>query len=351
MLSKLLYLLIPFIGIAFGGLYQQPSHEPVSNQNLKHISNHLSVINFDAPLSLDFSGESVPLEVPAVKKKLDREIRKYVKYYAGSALTLKRANRYKETFLSILRSQGVPEDFFYLSVAESNLANVTSPVGAQGFWQFMPQTAREYGLEVSATVDERLHPERATYAACRYLLSSYRQFGNWSLVAASYNMGAPGLQRTIERQCNQNYFDLKLNRETGQYLYRILGYKCIIEQPERYGFNLDDRDLYYPLGYKVVRVSENIRDLRTFAQENGTTWQALRMMNPWLISDHLNVQEGKTYEIRIPRSEVFAHELMVETIAEPDSSVDMNDEEDLIGISDTQQMSEQITEPENESKN
>ncbi|MEZ4827448.1 MAG: lytic transglycosylase domain-containing protein [Bacteroidia bacterium] len=323
MIPKFLYLLIPVVGLVFGSFYQNPSHSSSTQQNLKHISGHLSVINFGAPASLQFAGEEVPLQNPQIKQKLDREIARNVKYYPGSMLTLKRANRYSETFRKILRSKGVPEDFFYLAVAESNLANASSPVGAQGFWQFMENTAREYGLEISSTVDERYHPEKATHAAANYLKASYKQFQNWALVAAAYNMGGPGLQRVIQQQTSDSYYTLKLNRETARYMYRILGYKCIIDQPARYGFTFEEKDLYQPVPFKVVRVRENINDLRTFAQANGITYQNLKNMNPWLISDHLEVQPGKVYEIRIPTvNEFHAGELFLQSFQTIDSSED-----------------------------
>lgn len=349
MISKLLYLLIPILGLAFGSFFQNPSQSSSSQQNLKHISGHLSVINFGAPSSLNFAGEEVPLQNAQIKQKLDREIARNVKYYSGSLLTMKRANRYRDTFLKILRAKGVPEDFFYLAVAESNLANASSPVGAQGFWQFMENTALEYGLEISATVDERYHPEKSTHAAANYLLASYRQFNNWALVAAAYNMGGPGLQRVMDQQTAKNYYGLNLNRETARYMYRILGFKCIIDQPDRYGFTFEEKDLYQPIPYKVVKVSENIDDLRTFAQQNGSTYQILKNMNPWLISDHLEVKPGKVYEVRFPlKGEIHANELLLQSSQGIDSSEDM--EAGLEMNSGSQHQSEQNRERKDEPK-
>ncbi|MDX2247851.1 MAG: lytic transglycosylase domain-containing protein [Bacteroidia bacterium] len=349
MISKLLYLLIPIVGLTFGSFFQFPSQHSSSQQNLKHISGHLSVINFGAPASLDFAGEEVPLQNPQVRQKLDREISRYVKHYSGSLVLLKRANRYRDTFLKILRAKGVPEDFFYLAVAESNLTNASSPVGAQGFWQFMENTAREHGLEVSATVDERYHPEKSTSAAASYLLASYRQFQDWALVAAAYNMGGPGLSRSMKQQTSDSYYGLKLNKETSRYMYRILGYKCILDQPDRYGFAFEEKDLYQPIAFKVVKVSENINDLRNFAEQNGSTYSILKNMNPWLISDHLDVQPGKVYEIRFPlNSEVNAGELLLQTTEGYDSSEDEAVVPEM--NSGSQHQSEQNTEVKDEPK-
>ncbi|MCB0838844.1 MAG: lytic transglycosylase domain-containing protein [Bacteroidetes bacterium] len=345
MISKLLYLLIGFAGIAIGNLSFNQSSEPQPAQDLKQLSQHLSVINFGPPANLEFGGQKVPLDRPEVKKRLERELSKNVKYHHSTLLTLKRMNRYRETFVNILEKKGVPADFFYMAVAESNLANATSPVGAQGFWQFMKPTARAYGLEVSTTVDERFHPEKATFAAARYLKDYYEQFGDWSLVAAAYNMGGPRLKRKMKVQPGKDYYGLDLNSETDNYMYRILGYKCILEQPMRYGLNFTEDELYNPIRYKVVSVNENISDLRTFAMENGSTYELMKLMNPWLIADHLAVKEGKTYYIRFPfTEELNASELLVKTIRESESLV----EEEPTADSDAQLESEPNTESEDE---
>ena len=227
-------------------------------------------------------------------------------------LTFKRVNRYRDQFFNILEEQGIPRDFFYLAIAESHLSNAVSPVGAKGFWQFVESTGRQYGLEISLTVDERFHPEKAAYAASRYLYDNYSQFKSWILVAAAYNMGPSGLSRAMKAQDKVSYFELDLNKETSNYLYRILALKYILEQPERYGFNIHNDQLYQPLSYRKVRVTENIPDLVTFAKSNGSSYKEMKIMNPWLISNHLEVLPGKTYEIRFPVKSGFkAFELAV----------------------------------------
>ena len=285
---------------------------PQQESQLKNIAEHLSVINFGPPSHVEFCGEAIPMDNDKVKEKLTEEIRRNTDYYASMLLTFKRVNRYKEQFFTILEEQGIPRDFFYLSIAESHLSNAISPVGAKGFWQFVESTARQYGLEISETVDERFHPEKSAYAASRYLYDNYSQFKSWVLVAAAYNMGPGGLSRAIKTQGTASYFELNLNRETSRYLYRILALKYILEQPERYGFNIRNDQLYQPLSYRKVRVTENIPDLVTFAKSNGSSYREMKLMNPWLISNHLEVLPGKAYEIRFPvRPDFKAFELAV----------------------------------------
>ncbi|MEL6133317.1 MAG: lytic transglycosylase domain-containing protein, partial [Bacteroidota bacterium] len=205
--------------------------------------------------------------------------------------------------------------FLYLSVAESALSNATSPVGAKGFWQFMPATARSYGLEVSATVDERFHPEKATHAASRYLRRSYKDFGDWALVAAAYNMGPSGLRRQLRAQNKDSYYQLKLNRETQNYFYKIMAYKIILDQPYQFVIQIEEKKIHKPLPYKSVYVRQNIDDLAIFAEQNQTDLASLRNLNPWLISHKLITKVGKTYEIRIPLfSNLRADELVVDDV-------------------------------------
>lgn len=316
-MSKLVYFIIP-IGILLSGIAitQSQRSGPLPTDQfdeLKHLSAQVSVINTDAPIGLNFGGERVPLEVAKVKKRIDREINKHMKYHASTMQTFKRAYRYKDDFVKTLRRHDIPEDFFYMSVAESNLSNAKSPVGARGFWQFMRSTAGHYGLEVSATVDERYHPEKATVAACQYLLDAYKQLGDWTLVAASYNMGQGGIQKAMKRDGHRDYYHLDLNRETAQYMYRILGYKVVMEEPFRFGFSLNERKMYRPIPYYTVNVTQNIDDLVAFAHDNGHTYRELKTLNPWLITDRLEVAENKTYKVRFPLTTNWsASELLVE---------------------------------------
>lgn len=321
LLSRSIYFLVP-LGIVLAGMSLKGFDSQPAVHDLRFISGHLSVLDMTPPEGLTFCEQRVPLEREDVRLQLEKELERLLRYPSGVQLILKRANRYREPFQQILRSRGIPEDFFYLAIAESNLANQTSSAGAQGFWQFMAPTAQQYGLEVSSTVDERFHPEKATWAATAYLRDSYKQFGDWALVAASYNMGGYGLSRAMERQQSEDYFALDLNPETSRYLYRILAYKCLFEHPNRYGISVQRASLYQPIPYSVLMVRENIADLASFAESQGISYRTLKTLNPWLTGPSLTVEAGKTYEIRFPLSQdLSATELLVESApqSEPDS--------------------------------
>jgi len=170
----------------------------VSNENITE--KNPIVKGYYFPTEVDFAGEKTPLNIADVKERFDRELLVNANLDASTLLIIKRANRAFPIIEPILKKNGVPDDFKYLAVAESALINATSSAGAKGFWQFMPATAKEYGMEVNDIVDERYHLEMSTEAACKYLLGAYKKFGSWTLAAASYNGGLGGVNKQITFQ-------------------------------------------------------------------------------------------------------------------------------------------------------
>lgn len=259
-----------------------------------------SIRLFDLPSELSFAGESVPLSIPDVRERLEREI--YVNAYweSNMLLLMKRSSKFLPEIEAWLKENNVPDDFKYLAIAESGLMNVTSPAGARGFWQFMPATAKEYGLEVSKDVDERYHFEKATKAASRYLTKAHAKFGDWTAVAASYNMGQTGFAKRQEEQLSRNYYELYLNDETSRYMFRILAFKVIFEDPAAFGFKLRPKDYYQNPPLKSIKVTSDIKNLASWAKTNGSNYKDLKLYNPWLRDKDLNIKRGKSYEILLP---------------------------------------------------
>ncbi|MDT8401726.1 MAG: lytic transglycosylase domain-containing protein [Bacteroidales bacterium] len=258
------------------------------------------VISFELPDTLSFAGERVPLENFDTRESLDRELNSNAYFHSSTLLLMKRSHRYFPVIEPILKEYGIPDDFKYLSVAESNLTNAVSPVGATGFWQFMASTAKEYGLVINKEIDERYHLEKSTVAACRYFLKSYEKYGNWTMVAASYNRGSNGVDRQIEIQGQDNYYDLLLPEETSRYLFRILAFKTIFSQPENYGFVIPQEHLYPPLEYITVTIDTTVNSFAAFATVFGTNYKILKALNPWLRQPFLNNSPGKSYDIKVP---------------------------------------------------
>ncbi|MGC4041749.1 MAG: lytic transglycosylase domain-containing protein [Flavobacterium sp.] len=254
------------------------------------------------PASVDFAGEATPLQISDVRERLDRELLVNANLDATTVLIIRRANRYFPVIEPILQQYGVPDDFKYLAVIESGLMNVTSPSGAKGFWQFMPDTAKERGMEVNELVDERYHLEKSTEAACKYLLAAKAKFGTWTMAAASYNGGMAGLGKRVDEQKVTNYYDLGLTDETARYVFRIIALKEIMKNPALYGFSIYPNELYPPIPTKNVEVDSTVNDLTAFAQSQGINYKILKIHNPWLRDKKLLNPSKKKYEIKIPLS-------------------------------------------------
>lgn len=252
------------------------------------------------PIAADFAGEKTPLQITDVRERLDRELLINANLDATTALIIKRANRVFPTIEPILQKYGVPDDFKYLAVIESGLTNATSSSGAKGIWQFMPDTAKEKGMEVNDIVDERYHLEKSTEAACKYLLSAKEKFGSWTLAAASYNGGMSGVSKKIEEQKVTDYYDLALTEETSRYVFRILALKEIMKSPEKFGFTLFSTDLYTRIPSKKIEVDSTINDLADFAKTQGINYKILKIHNPWLRDKKLINPSKKKYELEIP---------------------------------------------------
>ncbi len=252
------------------------------------------------PDTLKFAGEKVPLNVYYVREGLDREILSNMYWHTNTILNMKRAYRFFPVIEPILKRHNIPDDFKYLCVIESNLMNVTSPAKAQGYWQFIKATGKKYGLEISEEIDMRNSLEASTEAACKFLKALYNQFGSWTLAAAAYNCGENGLQRQLNLQEVDNYYDLRLNSETARYVYRIMAMKLIMQNPQDYGFHLRYKDMYPQLPYRTAELKGQNVDLYQFAKEHNTTYKMLREMNPWIITNKLTNKANKTYTVRLP---------------------------------------------------
>ena len=303
-LSKVLTLLtVIAFSVIIGGLFFSSYPADVKNRVVNTASGPQEIF-FTAvtlPEKLDFADESVPLENFDVRESLDREMLIIANFHSQELLYLKKTTRYFSIIDPILKKNEIPDDFKYLALAESGfLDKIVSPAGAVGIWQFMKGAAIEYGLEVNEEVDERYHIEKATEAACRYLKNSFLKYGNWTMVAASYNAGISGMNRQIDVQDSKNYYDLLLNEETSRYIFRILALKLVIGDPEKYGFKVSDDEKYPIIPFKEVKVAGSIKSFTDYARENNINYKLFKQFNPWLRQPYLKNLKGKIYTVKIP---------------------------------------------------
>ena len=256
----------------------------------------------DVPRSIIFAGEKVSLTAQDRHERMDREILSFTYSHINTMLMIKRANRLFPIVEPILKECGVPDDFKYLMIIESNGdIEARSPAGAGGLWQFLEKTGREYGLEVNGEVDERYNIEKATKAACAYLKESYAKYGDWLTVAASYNTGRANVDKRIAAQRERKAIDLVLLPETSRYIFRLMAIKSIFANPKSYGFNLRSSDLYPQLPIaKTITVEKSVANWADFAKTHGLTYLQLHEANPWIRSTTLTNKGKKTYQVKIP---------------------------------------------------
>ena len=266
----------------------------------KNVADTYQISAIEIPEDLNFAGETVPQEDPEIMERVDREFLVNTYWQSNALLLMKRANKYFPIIEPILKKNGIPDDFKYLAVAESGLQNVVSPAGAAGFWQIMRGTGREYGLEVNDNVDERYHVEKATQVACDYLNKWKDRFGSWTLTAAAYNAGPAGVQKYMDIQQVDDYYDLLLGQETGRYVFRILAIKEIISNRDKYGFQLDEEDMYAKVPTFKVEVDTAVTSWADFASLYEINYKVLKRHNPWLREPYLNNSSRKKYTIEIP---------------------------------------------------
>ncbi len=254
------------------------------------------------PAFIVFAGDTIRFDRVDLRERMDRELIAFTYSHSNSLLMLKRSGRIFPQVEPILAANGVPDDLKYLMAIESNLSETAfSVAGAAGLWQFMKDVGREYGLEVSMTVDERYNLKKETEAACAYLKKSYAKFGDWMTVAASYNGGINGVTRRITAQHQKKALDLHLVEETSRYMFRILVAKLFFENPEQFGFTVEEEERYpYIPPKRTIVVTTPIDDLAEFAEKQGVTYAQLRRANPWLRDTHLAIGRGRYYEIDIP---------------------------------------------------
>lgn len=296
------------------------SIQSFSNKNEYPASNAGKPVQVAAPFTIPsrlvFAGEPVPLENFDTRESLDRELLVNAYWHSRTLLVLKKSKRYFAIIEPILKKYGIPEDFKYVPMAESGFDYTVSPAGAAGVWQLVEATAKEYGLEINNEVDERYHLEKSTEAACKFLLESYNLYKNWTLAAASYNVGRKNINNQIERQQVNNYYDLLLNEETARYVFRLLAFKLISENPGAFGFYLDNDDYYPSIPVIEVKVDSSISNIARFASSYSINYKILKHFNPWLRENYLTNKSGKTYLIKIPEGSKRSYPEMAANVNE-----------------------------------
>ena len=225
-----------------------------------------------------------------------------------------RSGRYRDMVLETLKQQGVPQDLIYLAQAESGFQPLAvSRAGARGMWQFMAQSASNYGLARNWWIDERQDPQKSTVAAARHLKDLYSQFGDWYLAMAAYNTGASNVQHAVERTGYADFWELYrrgvLPKETRNYVPIIVAVTIIAKNPEQYGLShvmpetpekLDHVTIDYPI------------DLRLVAECVDTSVDRLQEINPSLL--RLTTPKDQKFTLNLPAGSSEKYETAIAAI-------------------------------------
>ncbi|MAZ97770.1 MAG: murein transglycosylase [Flavobacteriales bacterium] len=273
-----------------------------SPEQLHSAENAASTVrSFELPQSLSIAGEELPLSSLDIQERLDREILVNSYWQSNNLLMLKRSDKWFPIIETILKEEGIPDDFKYLALIESGLQNIVSPAGAAGPWQIMKSTGREKGLQIDNEIDQRYHLEKATRAACSYLNEAYERFDNWTLAAASYNMGMSGTANRLQEQRVDNYYDLRLNNETARYIFRIAAVKHIHEHLSDYGYIYHNNEGYQLPAFDTVMLDSPVSSWVNWAEQHDITYKELRLYNPWIRSNKLTNSANNTYALLVAK--------------------------------------------------
>jgi hypothetical protein len=287
--------LIPLFALCTSGNAESPSKDSIADVNSWQV-----VKIPQLPEKISFAGENVPLMYTDVREALQREMT-VISYWHGSlSYIIQLDNRYRREIMKVLKEEGVSEDFYYLCIAESGLQPVVSPAGAAGYWQFLISTAKESGLVVDNEVDERYNIEKSTRAASAYFKKAREEFGNWTLAAASFNIGMNDVRYRIKIQNQSDYYNMQFPEETGRYLFRALAFKIIMADPGKYGFFIDKDQLFDELKYKEVEVKGAVENWSQFASQYKTNFKLLKIYNQWIRSNALVNKANRTYIVKVP---------------------------------------------------
>ena len=251
------------------------------------------------PDNLILCDKRVPIFREDVRERFEREFFQLLENKGLLTIVIRRYFKYLNFITEETKRMAVPSDLIYLVITESYLnPRALSKANAAGLWQFIKETGKKEGLFVNDYIDERYNVRKATRSALSHLKGLYGEFGDWLIVMAAYNAGAGRLREVIENQETREFFEMYLPEETERYILRVMAIKEIILNRERYGLNVDEKELYKPVAISEVTL-EAAREVHvsTFAKCMEVPYRIFRENNLHLRKYRL--PKG-TYQINVP---------------------------------------------------
>lgn len=269
----------------------------------------------------DFTYEQVDQRIKEMETdmpfELNETIYAFIDYFvvrnrSYTKMVLQRMEVFFPLFEESLKDNNMPEDVKFLAVIESGLnPKARSRMGAMGLWQFMPYTGREYKLNVSPYMDDRMDPEMATEAAMQFLKSLYKRYNDWELAMAAYNCGPGNVNKAIRRSGGKkNFWEIYtyLPRETRSYIPQFQAIMYVMRHPEFHNFHLEEPT--FTLGYEKIAWQGNL-DLEQLAQISTICIEDLEQLNPALLARKVpNLR--KEIMLKIPK---VRHAYLVENLS------------------------------------
>ncbi|MGH7235247.1 MAG: lytic transglycosylase domain-containing protein [Nitrospiraceae bacterium] len=280
--------------------FQQPEDFPVPPPPIQTTRTHAFLSSFRLPDTLTFAGQPVPLDNWDVRERIEYEFYQFLADEGDSIILAKRTGRCFPPVEKQLAEAGLPDDLKYMLLVESKCISAAySRARASGPWQFIRSTGKQYKLRTDQWRDERRNLEMSTDAAIKHLRQLQEEMGDWFLAMASYNAGEYRIKKLLKEQKINDYWKLHHVRETMYYVPRIIAAMEIYSQPEKY-LGLTESDLYQPLETETVtvEVTEPRRHLTSIAEEFGTYFLELKLLNPEIRKEYL--PKG-THQIKVPK--------------------------------------------------
>jgi len=265
----------------------------------EQVQDHMAKM-YTLPKVVSLCDTRVPLDKWDVWQRLDSEFFSMLVDQRQVILWLKRTGQFFPYIEEELEKAGLPDDLKYVTIVESGLrAGVTSNAGAAGFWQFIETTGNSYGLSQSAWLDNRRDLYASTQAAIKYLGKLHKMFNDWPLALAAYNCGEGRVMNAMKSQGVKNYYQLELPRETERYVFRVIAAKIILSDPKRYGFYIDEENLFPPYQFETVTVTlKTETNLREIARNYGSYFREIRLLNPEIQGETL---PAGTHTLKVPK--------------------------------------------------
>ncbi|XWW48239.1 LysM peptidoglycan-binding domain-containing protein [Fibrella sp. USSR17] len=234
----------------------------------------------------------------------NKVVHNFIDYFAYrkpsyTRTVMERMPFYFPLYEKMLAKHNMPDELKYLSIVESALnPRAMSRVGAGGLWQFMPYTGKDFNLNIDDYVDDRMDPNKATEAACRYLKDLHRTFGDWELALAAYNCGPGAVRRAMRRTGGTTFWTCYdgLPKETRSYVPQFIAMTYMMNYGNDHGIVAERPD--YPIAFDTIQINSYL-NLKTFASLSGLSFTDLQKLNPSITADQLP-EYTRNHMLRIP---------------------------------------------------